>query len=113
MLCMDYYFGVLDTRPWPHGATTLPGWCSGAARATGLSRCGTASVTWQASRSSSAHVGGACPALTQPSPCLDLRAPGKSVNIVDLAGLKMSDAAGEAFRFISKAGSECLARLSA
>lgn len=48
MLCMDYYFGVLDTRPWPHG---------------------------------------------------------KSVNIVDLAGLKMSDAAGEAFRFISKAGS--------
>jgi hypothetical protein len=29
---------------------------------------------------------------------------GKSINIVDLAGLKMSDAAGEAFRFISKAG---------
>ena len=49
MLCMDFYFGVLDTRPWPHG---------------------------------------------------------KSVNIVDLSGLKMSDAAGEAFRFISKAGSE-------
>jgi hypothetical protein len=48
MLCMDFYFGVLDTRPWPHG---------------------------------------------------------KSVNIVDLSGLKMSDAAGEAFRFISKAGS--------
>ncbi|KAI7842592.1 hypothetical protein COHA_003696 [Chlorella ohadii] len=51
MLCMDFYFGVLDTRPWPHG---------------------------------------------------------KSVNIVDLSGLKMSDAAGEAFRFISKAGSESL-----
>ncbi|KAL4424491.1 hypothetical protein ABPG77_006800 [Micractinium sp. CCAP 211/92] len=30
---------------------------------------------------------------------------GKSVNIVDLQGLKMGDAAGPAFRFISKAGS--------
>lgn len=29
---------------------------------------------------------------------------GESVNIVDLAGLRMSDAAGEAFRFISRAG---------
>lgn len=69
-------------------------------------------MTWQASRSSSAHIRGLAITLTQPSPCLDLRAPGKSVNIVDLAGLKMSDAAGEAFRFISKAGSECRVNLS-
>ncbi|EFN55114.1 expressed protein [Chlorella variabilis] len=47
MLCFDFYFKVLDSRPLPQG---------------------------------------------------------KSVNIIDLSGLKMSDAAGEAFRFISKAG---------
>jgi hypothetical protein len=29
---------------------------------------------------------------------------GRSINVIDLSGLSMSDAAGDAFRFISKAG---------
>lgn len=45
MLCMDFYFGVLDTRPWPHGALPHAGPLPVAAAGAGG---GVAAVRWQA-----------------------------------------------------------------
>ena len=84
MLCMDFNFAVLDTRPWPLGER----------------RWGQRLMPVPAG----ARLGAAACTLSSARPCSASAPAGKSVNIVDLSGLRMSDAAGEAFRFISKAG---------